>query len=123
MFHHSLGDKTVGGLRGEVSIDDGKFATVLLSEVQPKRLALLTMLLEDPDLYLFDEWATNQDSKFKKYFYRNLLPTLRVRGKAVVVISHDYRYFNAADRSYMIEHGMIKGAADSIAILQQQLVY
>lgn len=101
------------GLRGKVSIDGGKFSTLLLSDGQRKRLALLTMLLDDRDLYLFDEWAADQDPKFKEYFYRKLLPSLRARGKAVVVISHDDRYFDAADRIYMIENGRIKSAAES----------
>lgn len=100
------------GLRGKVSIDGGKFSTLLLSDGQRKRLALLTMLLDERDLYLFDEWAADQDPKFKEYFYRKLLPSLRARGKAVVVISHDDRYFDAADRIYVIEHGKVKGATE-----------
>jgi putative ATP-binding cassette transporter len=100
------------GLRGKVSIDSGKFSTLLLSDGQRKRLALLTMLLDDRDLYLFDEWAADQDPKFKEYFYRKLLPSLRARGKAVVVISHDDRYFDAADRIYVIENGKLKGVTD-----------
>jgi putative ATP-binding cassette transporter len=102
------------GLRGKVSIDNGRFSTLQLSDGQRKRLALLTMLLDDRDLYLFDEWAADQDPKFKEYFYRKLLPSLRARGKAVVVISHDDRYFDAADRIYVIENGKIKGAAESL---------
>jgi len=100
------------GLRGKVSIDGGKFSTLLLSDGQRKRLALLTMLLDDRDLYLFDEWAADQDPKFKEYFYRKLLPSLRTRGKAVVVISHDDRYFDAADRIYVIENGKVKSATE-----------
>lgn len=105
------------GLRGKVSIVNGKFSTLLLSDGQRKRLALLTMLLDDRDLYLFDEWAADQDPKFKEYFYRKLLPSLRARGKAVVVISHDDRYFDAADRIYVIEDGKIKGGAESLSAM------
>jgi putative ATP-binding cassette transporter len=99
------------GLREKISIDSGRFSTLRLSDGQRKRLALLTMLLDDRDLYLFDEWAADQDPKFKEYFYRNLLPNLRARGKAVVVISHDDRYFDVADRIYVLENGKIKGGA------------
>lgn len=104
------------GLRGKVSIDNGKFSTLLLSDGQRKRVALMAMLLDDRDLYLFDEWAADQDPKFKEYFYRQLLPTLRARGKAVVVISHDDRYFDAADRIYVIEDGKITGGGEAIRL-------
>lgn len=102
------------GLRDKVTIENGKFSTLQLSDGQRRRLALLTMMLDERDLYLFDEWAADQDPKFKEYFYRKLLPDLRARGKAVIVISHDDRYFDAADRIYVIENGKIKGAPESL---------
>ncbi len=38
---------------------------------------------------------------------RQILPELRARGKAVVVISHDDRYYDVADRLVKLESGRI----------------
>jgi len=58
-------------------------------------------------VYLFDEWAADQDPVFKKVFYTQLLPELKARGKAVLVISHDERYFGAADRVIRLDYGKL----------------
>ncbi len=48
----------------KVDIEDGKFSTTKLSTGQKKRLALLVTYLEDRPIYLFDEWAADQDPDF-----------------------------------------------------------
>lgn len=40
-------------------------------------------------------------------FYEQLLPELRARGKAVIVITHDDRYFDLADRLLKLDNGRI----------------
>lgn len=40
-------------------------------------------------------------------FYRELLPELRGRGKAVLVISYDDRYFHLGDRLIRMENGQV----------------
>ena len=42
---------------------------------------------------------------FKQVFYRRLLPQLKQRGKAVIVIRHDDRYFGVADRLIELVEG------------------
>jgi putative ATP-binding cassette transporter len=91
-----------------VSIDDGYFSTRDLSSGQRKRLALLTSILEDKDIYIFDEWAADQDPLFKELFYREIIPELKEMNKLLIVITHDDRYFDYADRVLMIENGNIK---------------
>jgi putative pyoverdin transport system ATP-binding/permease protein len=91
----------------EVEIKDGVLSTTNLSQGQRKRLALLTAYIEDRPIYIFDEWAADQDPSFKKVFYQTLLPELRAKGKAVVVISHDERYYDAADRIIRLDCGQI----------------
>lgn len=95
------------GLQNVVSIDGGAFSTLDVSQGQRKRLALLVALLEDRPFYLLDEWAADQDPEWKRTFYRELLPELRARGKGVVVITHDDRYFDAADRVVVLHDGRV----------------
>ena len=96
----------------KVKIKDGKLSTVDLSQGQRKRLALLTAFLEDRPIYLFDEWAADQDPTFKKFFYYELLQELKSRGKTVFVISHDDSYFDVADRLLKFENGNLVSDSD-----------
>ncbi|GAC1393573.1 MAG: cyclic peptide export ABC transporter [Polyangiales bacterium] len=95
-------------LQHKVSFENGRFSTIDLSSGQRKRLALLAAYLEDRPVYVFDEWASDQDPSFKSIFYKALLPELKARGKTVVVISHDDRYFNIADSVFRLEAGKIE---------------
>jgi putative ATP-binding cassette transporter len=94
-------------LDDKVQIKDGAFSTTALSQGQRKRLALLTAFLEDRPIYVFDEWAADQDPHYREIFYRRLLPDLKARGKTVVVISHDDRYYHLGDRIIRLEYGKI----------------
>jgi putative ATP-binding cassette transporter len=94
-------------LAHKVKVKEGALSTTDLSRGQRKRLALLTAYLEDRPLYVFDEWAADQDPQFKEIFYHQLLPELKARGKAVLVISHDDRYFPVADRILRLEDGRL----------------
>ena len=94
-------------LEHKVKVRAGRLSTVALSQGQRKRLALLTAYLEDRPFYLFDEWASDQDPQFKATFYRRILPDLRARGKAVMVITHDDRYFSLADRLIKLDYGKL----------------
>lgn len=100
------------GIADKVQITEGKFSTLALSDGQRKRLALLIAFIEDKNLYLFDEWAADQDPVFKDVFYRKILADLKQQGKAVVVISHDDRYFHVADRIVTMENGKIVSISD-----------
>jgi putative pyoverdin transport system ATP-binding/permease protein len=93
------------GLDHKVGIDGGKFSTLALSDGQKRRVALLVAFMENKNLYIFDEWAADQDPDFKDTFYRTVLPELKARGKCVIVISHDDRYFGLADRILTMENG------------------
>jgi putative ATP-binding cassette transporter len=97
-------------IEDKVTLRDRKFSTTDLSSGQRKRLALVTAYLEDRPVYVFDEWAADQDPEYKQIFYSKLLPELRSRGKAVVVITHDDRYFHLGDRVVKLEEGRIVAA-------------
>jgi putative ATP-binding cassette transporter len=91
----------------KVRIENGTFSTTELSQGQRKRMALLTAYLEDRPFYIFDEWAADQDPSFKEIFYKEILPDLKRLGKTVLVISHDDRYFQLADRLLHIDTGRL----------------
>lgn len=94
-------------LDGLVQLQSGTFSTVALSQGQKRRLALVNAYLEDREVYLFDEWAADQDPGFKAVFYRRLLPELRARGKTVIAVTHDDRYFDVADQLIKLEDGRL----------------
>jgi putative ATP-binding cassette transporter len=92
----------------KVTFESGKYSTLELSSGQRKRLALVSAYTEDRPVYLFDEWAADQDPEFKRIFYTTLLPELKAAGKAVIVITHDDAYFEYADRLIRINEGQIE---------------
>lgn len=95
-------------LQDKTSLINGRFTQVALSTGQRKRLAMIVALLEDRPFCVFDEWAADQDPEFRRYFYGELLPALRKAGKAVLVVSHDDRYFDCADRLLTMEYGVLR---------------
>ncbi|HEX7288660.1 MAG TPA: cyclic peptide export ABC transporter [Candidatus Angelobacter sp.] len=99
-------------LTHKVKIVDGKLSTTDLSQGQRKRLGLLTAYLEDRPIYVFDEWAADQDPQFKAVFYTRLLLDLKAKGKTVFVITHDDRYYQVADRIIKLDDGQI--ASDAV---------
>jgi putative ATP-binding cassette transporter len=99
----------------KVEVKGGVLSTIDLSQGQRKRLALLTAYLEDRSIYVFDEWAADQDPYFRDIFYTELLPELKARGKTVFVVSHDDRYFHVADRVLRLALGqLVDGEAPEV---------
>ncbi len=94
-------------LHHKLKIEEGRLSTTGLSQGQRKRLSLLTAYLEDRPIYVFDEWAADQDPAFKAVFYRELLPELKRGGKTVFVITHDDHYFDLADRVIKLDTGQV----------------
>lgn len=91
----------------KVQVNNGELSTTELSQGQRKRLALLTAYLEDRPIYIFDEWAADQDPQFRDVFYYELLPDLKARGKTIIVVSHDDRYYHVADRLLKLDYGQV----------------
>jgi len=95
-------------LSQKLTVKNGTLSTIDLSQGQRKRVALLNAYLEDRPIYIFDEWAADQDPQFKRIFYYELVPELKNRGKTVIVISHDDRYYGLADRLIKLESGKVE---------------
>lgn len=91
----------------KVSIENGVFSTIDLSEGQKKRLQLVHMLMENKEIYIFDEWVAYQDVHSKEIFYTKVLPHLKEKGKVVINIAHDYTYEQLADEIIRMQDGEI----------------
>ncbi|MDT7543400.1 MAG: putative pyoverdin transport system ATP-binding/permease protein [Acidobacteriota bacterium] len=104
----------------KVRIEDGHLSTIALSQGQRKRLALMVAYLEDRPIYIFDEWAADQDPQFKEVFYGEFLPALKARGKTIIVISHDDRYYDVADRVLKLANGKVE---EAVSDAQAQMLY
>ena len=98
-----LGDKT--------RYEQGRFTQMNLSSGQRKRLALIVTLLEDKEIFVFDEWAADQDAHFRQRFYHEILKQLRDRGKTVLAVTHDERFWSVADRVIRMEDGRFQAPA------------
>ncbi|WP_298510492.1 cyclic peptide export ABC transporter [uncultured Kordia sp.] len=79
-----------------------------LSKGQEKRLAMVYTLLEDKPIIVLDEWAAEQDPEFRAFFYSVLIPELKQKGKTIIAISHDDKYFSYADRIIKFDYGKIE---------------
>jgi putative ATP-binding cassette transporter len=86
---------------------DNAFTRLDLSTGQRKRLAMIIARLDNKEIYVFDEWAADQDPQFRRNFYEVLLPKLKAKDKTIVVVSHDDAYFHHADQLIKLDYGRI----------------
>ena len=100
----------------KVSHQKGHLSDTRYSQGQRKRLALLMAVMEQRGCLLLDEWAADQDPRFRKIFYQELLPRLKERGVTVIAITHDDKYFAAADRVFKMDMGVLT----ELSISEQQ---
>jgi len=94
-------------LAGKTGFANGRFTDLNLSTGQRKRLALAVCLLEDKEIMVFDEWAADQDPHFRRHFYEVVLQQLKARGKTILAVTHDDRYWSHADRVIRMDFGAI----------------
>ena len=100
------------------SVVNGRLGNRDLSTGQRKRLALVISILEDKPILIFDEVAADQDPYFRRYFYETIIPKLKANGKTILAVTHDDKYFSAADRVLKMEYGRISPfGADSANLL------
>jgi len=92
-------------LEEKTTYGENGFTNIHLSTGQKKRLAMITALLFDSQIYVFDELAADQAPEFRKYFYEILLKELQAKGKTIIVVSHDDRFFHVADRVIRMDYG------------------
>jgi putative ATP-binding cassette transporter len=95
------------GLADKLSYRDGRFTNLDLSTGQRKRLALIVSFLEDKPIYIFDEWAADQDVEFRARFYEEIIPDLTARGKTVIAVTHDDRWYHRCDQLLKLDYGKL----------------
>jgi putative ATP-binding cassette transporter len=95
-------------LNEKITLQELVISDTNLSFGQRGRINLFRALLEDKSIYLFDEWAANQDPHFREKFYSEIIPMLKQKGKTVILISHDDKYYHLADRVVTFSSGRIK---------------
>lgn len=100
------------GLERVTQYRAGRFTNLALSTGQQSRLSMVVALLEDRPVYLLDEWVAHQDPALRRFYYTELLPSLKQRGKTVIAVSHDARYFDQADHLIRLQKGVITRDSD-----------
>ncbi len=88
-----------------VQLEGNEYSNIRVSQGQRQRMALIQCFLEDRPIFLFDEFAANQDPQFRRYFYRELLPVLKEQGKIIIAVTHDDHYFDVADKIIKLDLG------------------
>ena len=78
-----------------------------LSGGEKQRLSIARALANEPRLILGDEPTANLDSRHGRDVMRLLRDTAKTGGRAVVVVSHDQRIREVADRVLWLEDGRI----------------
>ncbi|HEU5318379.1 MAG TPA: ATP-binding cassette domain-containing protein [Chloroflexota bacterium] len=76
-----------------------------LSGGEKQRVAIARALVNDPALILADEPTANLDSKIGHEIMRMLRRIAREQGRSVVIVSHDQRIKDIADRVLWLEDG------------------
>lgn len=79
-----------------------------LSGGEKQRVAIARALVNDPALILADEPTANLDSKIGHEIMRLLRKIAKEQGRSVVVVSHDQRIRDIADRVLWLEDGAFR---------------
>jgi putative ABC transport system ATP-binding protein len=79
-----------------------------LSGGEKQRVAIARALVNDPTLILADEPTANLDSKIGQEIMRLLRRIAKEQGRSVVIVSHDQRIKDIADRVLWLEDGRFK---------------
>jgi putative ABC transport system ATP-binding protein len=79
-----------------------------LSGGEKQRVALARALINDPTVILADEPTANLDSKIGHEIMRLLRRIAKEQGRSVVIVSHDERIRDIADRVLWLDDGSFK---------------
>lgn len=89
-----------------------RFSPEKLSGGEKQRVAIARALVNDPTLILADEPTANLDSSHGRETMRLLREIATERGRSVVIVSHDARIKDIADRVLWLEDGQFKDVVE-----------
>ena len=89
-----------------------RFLPEKLSGGEKQRVAIARALVNDPALILADEPTANLDSKIGREIMRLLQRIAREQRRSVVIVSHDQRIKEIADRVLWLEDGQFKAMVE-----------
>jgi putative ABC transport system ATP-binding protein len=89
-----------------------RFSPEKLSGGEKQRVAIARALINDPALILADEPTANLDSSHGRETMRLLREIARKRSRSVVIVSHDARIKEIADRVLWLEDGQFKDVVE-----------
>ena len=87
-----------------------QFLPEKLSGGEKQRVAIARALVNDPTFILADEPTANLDSKIGHEIMRLLRSIAKDQGRSVLIVSHDQRIKDIADRVLWLEDGQFKEA-------------
>lgn len=106
---HGLARKKAAALLTSLGLGDRlNFLPEKLSGGEKQRVAIARALVNDPALILADEPTANLDSKIGHEIMRLLRSIAKEQGRSVVIVSHDQRIKDIADRVLWLEDGQFK---------------
>lgn len=79
-----------------------------LSGGEAQRVSIARALINDPDIILADEPTANLDSKNGHRVMMLLKELAKEKGKSIVIVSHDQRIIDVADRVLWLEDGRLR---------------
>lgn len=68
-------------------------------------IALANLLADDRPVLALDDWAAGQGVAAQRWFYTRFLPSMKQRGKTLIIATHDTAYFSSADRMVLLDKG------------------
>jgi len=106
---NGTGRKKAAALLTELGLGERlNFLPEKLSGGEKQRVAIARALVNDPALILADEPTANLDSKIGHEIMRLLRRIAKEQGRCVVIVSHDQRIKDIADRVLWLEDGEFK---------------
>src|SRR6516165_10449225 len=104
--------KKAASILTELGLGDRlRFLPEQLSGGEKQRVAIARALVNDPALILADEPTANLDSRIGHDIIRVLRRIATEGGRSVVIVSHDQRIKDSADRVLWLEDGQFKEMA------------
>ncbi len=79
-----------------------------LSGGERQRIAIARALMNDPKLILADEPTGNLDEGNSDFIAETLFDLVRSHNKTLIMVTHENRFAQQADRHYVLSHGKLQ---------------